>query len=111
MAHPAIIKDITSLNGNEQVVLGSHKLDEYYRVACYPKSNLLAAALITSSGEFVLSTSTQSTGWSSFYFRERLELVADRDEGSCSVAFADTRAFALDRRGNLLIMELTNIIK
>ena len=87
-------------------MLGSHKPDDYYRIACYPKSDSLAVALITAAGEFLIAFSTSSAGWQVGYHPERLEIVVDRDEGFCSVAFSGVRAFALDRRGNLLCMAL-----
>jgi hypothetical protein len=77
-------------------------------VACYQKSNMLAAAIITCSGELVLTylSPTASSVWSVSHHTERLDMNLDRDYGFCSLVFTDSRVLAMDRRGNLLIMEL-----
>lgn len=102
---PLILKNVTSPGGNERVYLKVAKLAEYHRVACYPKANLLAAALITRSGEFLIASSGVD-GWALAYHPDLLDLKLDQDGGFCSVAFSEKRALALDRRGNLLAMEL-----
>jgi hypothetical protein len=102
---PLILKNVTSPGGNERVYLKVAKLAEYHRVACYPKPNLLAAALITRSGEFLIASSAMD-GWALAYHTDLLDLKLDQDGGFCSVGFSEKRALALDRRGNLLVMEL-----
>ena len=82
------------------------KLAEYYRVACYPKANLLAAALITRQGEFMITSSGSDGGWALACHTDVLDLKLDLDSGFCSVGFSEKRAIALDRRGNLLAMDL-----
>jgi hypothetical protein len=71
---------------------------------------MLAAAIITCSGEFLLTylnPNGNNVVWAVSYHTERLDLEAgDKESGFCSIAFSETRALALDRRGNLLIMEL-----
>jgi hypothetical protein len=76
-------------------------------VACYPISNMLAAALITCAGEFQLTylNPTGSNIWAVSTHTERLDLSVDRDGGYCSVGISESRALALDRRGNLLAMD------
>jgi hypothetical protein len=111
MAYPVIITRITSPREDQRAhVLSNARLeDEDYRVACYPKSNMLAAAIITGSGEFLLTylnPNGNDVVWAVNYHTERLDLDANKESGFCSVAFSDTRALALDRRGNLLVMEL-----
>jgi hypothetical protein len=78
-------------------------------VACYQKSNMLAAAIITCSGELVLTylAPNASSVWSVSHHTERLDVNIDRDDGFCTLVFTDSRVLAVDRRGNLLIMELT----
>ena len=80
-------------------------LAEYHRVACYPKANLLAAALITRSGEFLIASSSMD-GWALAYHTDLLDLKLDQEGGFCSLGFSEKRALALDRRGNLLAMDL-----
>jgi hypothetical protein len=78
-------------------------------VACYPKSNMLAAIIITRDGEFVLTylSPTESKQWQVRHHTERLDLPSkDKKTGYCSLNFSESRALALDRRGNLLIMDL-----
>jgi hypothetical protein len=68
---------------------------------------MLAAAVVTYSGEFQLMyvNPTGSNIWAVHNHTERMDL-SDRDYGGfCSVAVSDSRALAIDRRGNLLGMD------
>jgi hypothetical protein len=110
MAPPTIITNVTAprVLQREQVLTNAKHEEEDYRVACYPKSDLLAAAIITCSGEFLLTylNADGSIIWAAPYHVERLDLNIDQDAWFCSVGFAEKRAVALDRRGNLLAMDL-----
>jgi hypothetical protein len=109
-AQPLIITEIVSpVEDQRMQQLTNRKLDEWdYRVACTPRLKMLAAALITSSGEFVLTylNPSGSNIWAASYHSERMDLDVDRDGGYCSVGFGESRALALDRLGNLLAMDL-----
>jgi len=109
-AYPVIITKITSPREEQRGYgLVNAKLEEEdHQVACYQKSNMLAAAIITCSGELVLTylSPTASSVWSVSHHTERLDMNLDRDYGFCSLVFTDSRVLAMDRRGNLLIMEL-----
>jgi hypothetical protein len=109
-AHPMILTEITAPRDEQRSqVLQNRKLDEWdYKVACCPRPNILAAALITSIGEFVLTylTPTGSNVWATSYHAERMDIDVDRASGFCSVGFSETRALALDRLGHLLAMDL-----
>jgi hypothetical protein len=109
-AYPVIITKITSPRDDQRGygLVNARLEDEDYQVACYPKSNMLAAAIITCSGELLLTylTPTASSIWAVTYHTERLDLSLDKDYGFCSLTFTDTRVLAVDKRGNLLIMEL-----
>jgi hypothetical protein len=69
---------------------------------------MLAAALITYNGEFLLTYLTPSGTdvWAVFYHPERLDLTHDVNGGFCSVGFSTKRAMALDRRGTLIAVDL-----
>ena len=109
-AYPVIITKITSPRDDQRGygLVNARLEDEDYRVACYQKSNMLAAAIITCSGELLLTylTPSASSVWAVTYHTERLDVNLDKDYGFCSLRFTDTRVLAVDRRGNLLIMEL-----
>jgi hypothetical protein len=111
-ALPLILTNITSSETDERdarFVKNSKLEAEHIRVACYPKSKLLAAVLITASGEFVLTHHTPPTDpnlWIVCHHPERLDLSKDRTSGFFSMKFSESRALALDRRGNLLVMDL-----
>lgn len=91
-------------------MLSSHKLDEYFRVACYPGEGFVAAAHVTYDGEFFVNLTLLSGGWQVKYNPHRLDLGLDKDEGYCSVAFSKTRAMASDRRGNVLAIEMVTTV-
>ena len=105
-----IITEITAAREEQRAqILQNRRLDEWdYKVACCPRLNMLAAALITSNGEFVLTYLTPTGGnvWATSNHTERMDIDVDRDNGFCSVGFSDSRALALDRLGNLLAMDL-----
>ena len=109
-AYPVIITKITSPRDDQRGygLVNARLEDEDYRVACYQKSNMLAAAIITCSGELLLTylTPSASSVWAVTYHTERLDVNLDKDYGFCSLRFTDTRVLAVDRRGNLLTMEL-----
>lgn len=109
-AYPVIITKITSPRDDQRGygLVDARLEDEDYRVACYQKSNMLAAAIITCSGELLLTylTPSASSVWAVTYHTERLDVNLDKDYGFCSLRFTDTRVLAVDRRGNLLTMEL-----
>ena len=108
-AYPVIITKITSPREDQRGygLVNASLEDEDYQVACYQKSNMLAAAIITCSGELLLTylTPTASSVWAVSYHTERLDVNLDKDYGFCSLVFTDSRVLAVDRRGNLLIME------
>jgi hypothetical protein len=105
-----ILTEITAPREDQRAqMLQNRKLDEWdYKVACCPRLNMLAAALITSTGEFVMTYLTPTGGniWATTYHTERMDIGVDRDSGFCSVGFSESRALALDRLGNLLAMDL-----
>src|SRR5262245_11402555 len=86
-ARALIITEITSPPEDQRAqLLTNRKLDDWdYRAACCPKPNMLAAALITSSGEFVLTYLNQSGSdiWAVNYHTERLDLDVDSESGYC----------------------------
>jgi len=69
---------------------------------------MLAAALVTSAGEFLLTylSPTGTNVWAVTYHTERLDMSSERESGFCSVGFSDSRALAVDRRANLLSLDL-----
>jgi hypothetical protein len=69
---------------------------------------MLAAAIITYAGEFLLTYLTPSGTdiWAVLYHPERLDLIHDDNGGFCSAGFSSRRAMALDRRGCLVAMDL-----
>ena len=109
-AYPVIITKITSPRDDQRGygLVNARLEDEDYMVACYQKSNMLAAAIITCSGELLLTYLTPSASdvWAVSYHTERLDINLDKDYGFCSLSFTDTRVLAVDRRGSLLIMEM-----
>jgi hypothetical protein len=69
---------------------------------------MLAAVMVTTLGEFILTylSPTEQDEWLVCYHPERLDLAKDKATGFCSLSFSESRALALDRRGNLLVMDL-----
>lgn len=69
---------------------------------------MLAAALITYAGEFLMMYMNPSGTniWAVSHHSERLDLSNDKDKGFPSIGFSESRAIALDKRGNLLAMDL-----
>ena len=105
-----IITKITSPRENQRAQLLTNVKHEEgdYRVACNSKSSMIAAAIITYTGEFLLTyvSPTGTNIWGVSYHPERLDINADGAGGFCSVGFSEYRALALDRKGNLLAMDV-----
>jgi WD domain, G-beta repeat len=110
-AHPITIKEITSKSGEPPLqILTNGKQEGFdYRVACTPRANMLAAALVSSVGEFHMTyLNPGSDVWATSYHTEIVDLDGfGRDGGYCSVGFSETRALALDRFGRLLGMDFS----
>jgi len=109
-AYPVILPNVTVPQGDHGpiIIVNSKLEDEHFRVACYPRSKISAATIITASGEFLLTylSPEGSKVWPVCRHTERLDLSKDKEAGLCSLGFSESRAMAVDRRGNLLFMEL-----
>ena len=107
-AHPTVITKITTPGQKPRDLIGDKHDGEELRVACHPKAkDVLAAAVITRAGEFIVRYLTPSANdiWRVRRHYEPLDLKLDQKSGFCSVGFSEERALALDRRGHLLVTD------